>query len=196
MQRSISKEAIEDLPLEQFHGTIHIIETPEQMDAAVEVIRHEKILGCDTETKPSFKKGISHKVALLQLASETTAWLIRLNKVSPSNGLIEILENPDILKIGVALRDDLRALVKIRKFTPAGFVDLQDMAKQLGIEDFSLKKLAALALNIRISKRQRLSNWESPTLSEGQAHYAATDAWVALGIYKTLSEPINIDLKK
>lgn len=193
MQRSISKEAIEDLPLEQFHGTIHTIETKEQMDAAIEMIRQEKLLGCDTETKPSFKKGIAHKVALLQLASNSTAWLIRLNKVGLSEELIEILEDPSITKVGVALRDDLRALVRLRKFTPAGFVDLQEMAKQSGIEDFSLKKLAALALNIRISKRQRLSNWESPTLTEGQIHYAATDAWVALGIYKALCNPINIE---
>ncbi len=193
MQRSITKEAIEELPLEQFHGTIYIIETNLQMVAAVEMMRNEKILGIDTETKPSFKKGTSHKVALLQLSSETTAWLIRLNMVHLSDELIEIMENPAIVKIGLALRDDLRALLKLRKFTPAGFIDLQEMAKKVGIEDFSLKKLAALTLNIRISKRQRLSNWEAPVLTEGQAHYAATDAWVALEIYKALNNPVFIE---
>lgn len=100
--------------------------------------------------------------------------------------MISILENPNILKIGVALHDDLRALKKHKKFSPAGFIDLQDMARKVGVEDFSLKKLAALTLSIRISKRQRLSNWEAPELTEGQASYAATDAWVALGIYREL----------
>ena len=157
------------------------------------MIRHEKLLGIDTETKPSFKKGISHKVALLQLSSSSTAWLIRLNSVVLSDELIDIMEDPGIQKIGVALRDDLKALLRLRKFSPAGFIDLQDMAKKAGIEEFSLKKLAALTLNIRISKKQRLSNWEAPTLTEGQAHYAATDAWVALEIYKAMSNPVNIE---
>lgn len=186
MQHSISKEDIENLPLEQFNGKIYIIESQEQMQRAVEMIRHEKILGFDTETKPSFKKGVNHKVALLQLASDTTAWLFRLNKTGICDGLLEILENVEILKIGAALRDDVRALERIRPFNSAGFVELQEMAKKQGIEDFSLKKLAALTMGICISKRQRLSNWEQPTLTESQAHYAATDAWVALGIYKAL----------
>ncbi len=186
MERSISKEEIESLPLIQFQGTIHIIETPEQMSAAADMIRNEKIIGCDTETKPAFKKGVTHKVALLQLSTDTTAWLFRLNKITLSDDMISILENPNILKIGVALHDDLRALKKHKKFSPAGFIDLQDMARKVGVEDFSLKKLAALTLSIRISKRQRLSNWEAPELTEGQASYAATDAWVALGIYREL----------
>jgi ribonuclease D len=188
MERSISKEELENLPLIQFHGKIYIVETEEQMRAAAEMIGRETLLGCDTETKPAFKKGVTHNVALLQLSSDNIAWLFRLNKIKLSKEMIDILENPRILKTGVALHDDLRALQKHKSFTPAGFIDLQDMARKLGIEDFSLKKLAALTLNIRISKRQRLSNWEAPSLAEGQALYAATDAWVALGIYRQLKD--------
>lgn len=191
MQTSISKEAIEELPLDQFQGTIHLIETPEQLDAILPVLRMETILGFDTETKPAFKKGVLHKVALLQLSNDHTAWLIRLHKTGISIQLIGILEDPHILKVGLAVRDDLRGLQRMHKFSPRGFVELQDVAKVNGITDFSLKKLAGLVLNIRISKRQRLSNWEAGSLTESQAVYAATDAWVSLRIFQTLLRSID-----
>jgi len=186
MDSSISKEAIGELPLCQFSGIITVVENPEKVDEIVETLLHEKLLGFDTETKPSFKKGANHNVALLQLSTKSRAFLFRLNKTGLTASLVRLLSDPNILKIGVGIRDDLRGLNKLFKFKPGGFVELQDMVKSFGIDVFSLKALAALVLNVRVSKRQRLSNWEADILTEGQIDYAAIDAWIGLRIFEEL----------
>lgn len=203
MHNKITKEDIKELPLKQFEGTVNVVEDPKQVTHVVEKLRNEKIIGFDTETKPSFKKGVSHDIALLQLSTEEEAFLFRLNLTGFNGALTQLLSNPEIKKVGVGIRDDLRGLQQLNNFTPKGFIDIQELAPKYGIEVLSLKNLAGLLLGIRISKRQRLSNWEADALSEGQILYAATDAWVALKIYNKIkkmkpvaSSPVKADQKK
>lgn len=186
MDSSISKESIQELPLCQFDGIITVVEDPEKIDEIVANLSKEKVLGFDTETKPSFKKGESNSVSLLQISTSKTAYLFRLNKTGFTPSLVKLLANAKILKVGVGIRDDLRGLNKLAKFKPGGFVELQDMVKSFGIEVFSLKALAALILKVRVSKRQRLSNWEIDVMTDAQAEYAAIDAWIALQIFNEL----------
>ena len=188
MHTSITKEELEELPLVKFTGEIVVADRPEHFDIVAKELSKEKVIGFDTETKPSFKKGQRHEVALLQLATTDKAYLIRLNKTGLSGKLLALLSDPDIIKAGVGIRDDLRALRRLRDFEPAGFIEVQDMAQEAGLENISLKKLAALVMNVRISKRQRLSNWEADSLTESQMNYAATDAWAALLIYEGLKQ--------
>jgi ribonuclease D len=145
------------------------------------------VLGFDTETKPSFKKGRKNKVSLIQLADDKNAFLIRINKIGIPEKITEILSDPGIVKCGVAIHDDIKVLSGIRKFNPAGFVDLQPFVKNYGIDSSGLKKLAAIVLGFRISKRMQVTDWESDVLSEAQLVYAATDAWVCYQIYKKLT---------
>lgn len=186
MDSSISKESIQELPLCQFDGIITVVEDPEKIDKIVANLSKEKVLGFDTETKPSFKKGEGNSVSLLQISTSKTAYLFRLNKTGFTPSLVKLLANAKILKVGVGIRDDLRGLNKLAKFKPGGFVELQDMVKSFGIEVFSLKALAALILKVRVSKRQRLSNWEIDVMTDAQAEYAAIDAWIALQIFNEL----------
>ncbi|MCR5697623.1 MAG: 3'-5' exonuclease domain-containing protein 2 [Marinilabiliaceae bacterium] len=187
----LTNEELDKLPLSQFEGQIDVIDNAESLAKAVEEISQETRLGFDTETRPSFRRGMSYGVSLLQLSTATHAWLIRVNKVEISDELAALLENENITKTGVAIRDDIKALQKRRKFQPRGFVELQTIANQLHFEDFSLKKLAAHVLGIRISKRQRLSNWEADELALAQQHYAATDAWVSLLIYEGFEKGVT-----
>ena len=185
---SIDKEELAILPLIQFKGEIMLVESKEDYLSSIEYLARQKVLGFDTETRPAFKKGVVYEVALLQLATKDRAFLFRLNKIGLPNGLKNILENPDIVKIGVAIRDDIKGLQKLSNFKPAGFIELQDHVKDYGILDFSLKKLSAIVLGYRISKAQQVTNWEALELSEAQQIYAATDAWVSHRIYESLNQ--------
>ena len=185
-KKSITDEELAELPLAFFEGKIHLIEKVEQLTDALNYLKTQKILGFDTETRPSFKKGQNHQVALLQLSTADEAFLIRTNLIGLSPGLIRVLASPLILKIGAAIRDDIKILQRITAFKPGGFIELQEMVKLYGIENFSLKKLAAIVCGVRISKSQRLTNWEAPVLTEQQQIYAATDAWIAYHIYTGL----------
>jgi ribonuclease D len=187
-RKSITDEEVSELPLSFFEGKIHLIEKVEQMTDAVNYLKKQPILGFDTETRPTFKKGQNHQVALLQLSTEDEAFLIRTNLIGLSPGLIKVLASPSILKIGAAIRDDIKILQRIAPFKPGGFVELQELVKEFGIENFSLKKLAAIVTGVRISKSQRLSNWEAHILTEQQQIYAATDAWIAYHIYIGLTQ--------
>lgn len=186
MEKTISDEALSLLPLRQFEGHVTVVETHADVVAAVNDLRQHPVIGFDTETKPSFTKGELNKVALLQLSSIENAYLFRINKIGLHPALIELLQDVMVVKAGVAVRDDIKALRRIAHFEPSGFAELQNIAKELGYKDASLKKLAAILCKFRISKRQRLSNWELDVLSGGQIVYAATDAWVALLIYNRL----------
>ena len=188
---TISKEEIQDKPLIQFKGNIHIIDNPSQANIAISELNKQKYIGFDTETKPSFKKGKKNKVAILQLATESDAYLFRLHKYFPMD-VIDIMESKDIIKIGAAIKDDLSGLQKYHNFNPQGFLELQDFVKQYNIENNGLKKLTAIILDSRISKGQQTSNWENEILSESQQLYASTDAWICLKIYNTLtSDQVN-----
>lgn len=183
-KESITKEELTELPLKWFDGDVYVIDKPNQVDDVADYLSAQRVIGFDTETRPSFKKGVVNKVALLQFATPNDAFLIRVNKVGLPASLRKILASPNIIKPGVAIRDDIKGLQGIARFNPGGFVELQDYAKDLGIQNFSLKKLTAIVLGFRISKSQQLSNWEADHLTEAQQIYAATDAWTSLKIYQ------------
>ena len=187
LKKSITKEELRNLPLTSFEQEIIVIENRVQFEHYLPELYLENVLGFDTETRPSFKKGIKNKVSLLQLATQEKAYLFRLNKIGLPNELAKFMASPDHLKIGAAIRDDLKALKKLSPFEPAGFIELQDYVKNFGIENESVQKIAGIVLNIRISKSARLSNWEAAKLTQKQKKYAATDAWVCLESYNVLS---------
>jgi len=186
MKKSISNDELAELPLGSFEGLVRVIEHPEDLDSALEYLGCQSILGFDTETRPAFKKGQVYPVSLLQLSTSEQAFLFRINKIGLPIGLVKILASSQILKIGVAIRDDIKILQRIVPFKPSGFIELQDLVKDYGIENFSLKKLSAIILGFRISKSARLTNWDAPELTEQQLIYGATDAWVSCEIYKQL----------
>jgi len=188
IKNKITTEALSDLPLQHYTGEIVVVEDGTDMYKVIEAINGEKVLGFDTETRPSFKKGKANMVSLIQLSTSKSTFLIRTNKTGMCNELLELLSNQEIKKVGVGIRDDIRGLQKIKDFNPGGFIELQSMALEKGLKDFSLKKLAGILLDIRVSKRQRLSNWEADELTHAQMIYAATDSWVALKIFKKLNE--------
>lgn len=185
--KRISKETINDLPLGQFEGEIVLIDSMDQVkEAADELLRHN-LLGFDTETRPSFRKGTLYYVSLLQLATDDMAFLIRLNEIGMPGLIQEILEDSGIIKIGAAVLDDLRGLRKVSLgFQPQSFFDLNEELKKVGFENVGVRNLAGMVLNMRISKSEQVSNWEASELTAKQKLYAATDAWVCLEIYKKL----------
>lgn len=186
-QTTINNELIDNLPLKKFEGQIHLIENLPQFHSIKPLLKSCNEFGFDTETRPSFRKGKINKVALLQLATHEHAFIFRLNKIGVPGFLKFILEDSRITKIGVAIRDDLKAINRISTLRPDGFIDLQQYVTHFNIADKSLKKITAQVLGFRISKRFQTSNWEEETLSLQQLEYAATDAWVCLEIYKKLN---------
>jgi len=177
-----------------FNGKIIITsEENPHFDNAINFLKKQSIVGFDTETRPSFKKGVSNKTTLIQFATNDTAILIRLIQHQIPNALIPILENPNIFKVGVGCSQDIQQLQKLKKFSAQGFIDIQTIAKSKGIEVLSLRKLSEKLLNKKISKRQQLSNWESKELTEAQIRYAATDAYAALLIYQQLMYDLSSD---
>ncbi len=188
IQAKISNEESAALPALTFTGEIIIVDTPEQIEAACNDITRYPIIGFDTETRPSFKAGVSYKVALLQLSTPLKCYLFRLNKIPLDRAILSILERKDIIKLGADVLGDLRALRALRHFKENGFIDLQKIIGDYGIEEKSLRKMSALVLGYRISKAQRLSNWEAATFTPQQKIYAATDAWACIEIYNKLQK--------
>ena len=183
---TISNEQTAELPSARFDGHIVVVDREEQIEAVCQDLASQSIIGFDTETRPSFKAGITNKVALLQLSTHERCYLIRLCRTKLHNALLKILSNPKIIKIGADVAGDLRSLHALRHFNERGFIDLQQMVSAWGIEEKSLRKMAAIVLGHRVSKAQRLSNWEATTLTPQQQMYAATDAWVCISIYEKL----------
>ena len=176
------------LPAIEFKGEICIIDREEQIEEACRYLATQPVIGFDTETRPSFKAGVSYRVSLLQLASEERCYLFRLNRIPLAKPLLNLLENAKLPKIGADVAGDLRSLGQLRHFRAAGFIDLQQEVGAWGIEEKSLRKMSAIVLGKRVSKAQRLSNWESSTLTDKQQTYAATDAWVCIEIYRRLQQ--------
>lgn len=183
---SIENEEILKLPKVSYSGEIKIITSEEELNVWLPRLLRSSVIGFDTETKPSFKKGQSNNVALLQLATSELALIIRIAPTGIPKLLIQVFQDPKVLKIGAAIRDDIKSLQKVKQFTPQGFIDLQNFAAEKGIENKSVRKLAAIVLNVRVSKSQQLSNWESETLTEAQLQYAAIDAWICGEIFKKM----------
>ncbi|NLI71436.1 MAG: 3'-5' exonuclease domain-containing protein 2 [Bacteroidales bacterium] len=182
-QPKISKKEVNQLPIEEFSGKIQLIDSLDKLDNALKIINRQSIVGLDTETRPSFKRGIVYKVSLLQVATLNECFLFRLNKIGFPEKLSNFLSNEKITKVGLALRDDLNGLFKQQNFKPKGFVDIQNEAKNYGILELSLQKIYAIIFGKKISKSQRLTNWENNKLTPQQQVYAATDAWATLRIY-------------
>lgn len=190
--KRLEKEAINELPIIRFKGPIHLANDLESCKKLVQTLYNEKVLGFDIECKPNFKKGPNNPPALLQLSTAEQAYLFRLHPIMKLDGLIEILENPAIVKTGVALKDDLNNLQKIQTFEPSGFEDIAKIAQTLKIEQTGLRNLTAIFFKHRLSKSAQLSNWEKQPLSPAQINYAATDAWISRQLYMIMKERLEL----
>lgn len=173
-------------PFISFSGKIHYIQNDRELEAVMSELSSITAFGFDTETRPAFTKGEVHQVALLQLATETDAYVVRLHRISQFAVFKRIFENPHVLKVGLAIRDDLKALQKRFQFTPENFVELQTLAKEKGLQNFGLKGMTEEVLGATITKGPKTTNWEASELTDRQILYAATDAWIGLTLYKKL----------
>ncbi|MCZ6671711.1 MAG: 3'-5' exonuclease domain-containing protein 2 [Verrucomicrobia bacterium] len=185
---TITREEINELPLVKFGGTIHVIDKNHQVDATIERLLQEPVLGFDTETKPSFKKGVSHPPALIQFATESESWLFRINGRGIHKSILNLLQDEHTKKVGVALHDDIKHLQAVKKFKASGFLDLAAIASDLGILKRGLRNMTGIMLGARLSKSAQLTNWAQSTLTSNQLTYAATDAWVSLKLYQRFKE--------
>ena len=183
---TIDNDSVAALEAARFGGRIVIVDKMEDVEVAYNDLKSHTMIGFDTETRPSFRAGVSYKVGLLQLSTPDTCYLIRLSHIRLDNRILKILGSRQILKVGADVSGDIRALHALRNFNADGFVDLQVEASRWGIEEKSLRKLSAIVLNKRVSKAQRLSNWEAESLTPQQQEYAATDAWICPEILKEL----------
>lgn len=186
LRNKLEKEEIKDMPQVSFSGRIITIYTEGEAERAVDFLLSQPILGIDTETRPSFQKGKIHKVGLVQISTHDACFLFRLNFFGLTPALIRLLEDTNVPKVGLSLKDDIASLKKRKDFKPGNYIELQEYVKQFGIKDMSLQKLYANLFGMRISKTQRLSNWEANILSDAQNRYAATDAWACIQIYEEL----------
>lgn len=182
----ISKDQLDALPVAKFQGQVRIIDTRANIKAAISELMQADALGIDTETKPCFIPGKRNQVSLLQISTDEVCYLFRLNKIGMPEELIELLEDPNILKVGLSLKDDKTTLRRLADFEPKGFVELQSLCPGYGIRDASLQKIYGIIFSEYMSKGQRMSNWEATNLSPAQQHYAALDAWACLRIYREL----------
>jgi ribonuclease D len=188
IERTINKEDIKDMPKASFSGRIIVAQTEAEAEKAVAYLRTLPVLGIDSETRPSFKKGQLHKVALLQVSGEECCFLFRLNMIGLPRCVVSLLEDERIVKVGLSLKDDFMMLRKRAAVKERSVVELQEYVRQFGIRDMSLQKIYAILFREKISKTQQLTNWESDVLTDAQKLYAATDAWSCLNIYKLLKE--------
>lgn len=195
-REKLSRDDINALPLFHYEGRINLARSAEDVEEAVARLSRESVLGFDTETPPSFRKGKSYSPTLVQLAGANEVWLFHLKWQPLGTGLISLFENPDIIKTGVAVHDDMRFLAKITPFTPQAVVDLSEIARRNRVENRGLRGLAAAFLQLRISKGEQCSNWGNSELSPRQIRYAATDAWASRAVYLSMVEAgldFNVD---
>ncbi|MFT5823398.1 MAG: ribonuclease D [Crocinitomix sp.] len=185
---NITKDAINELPLDRYEGEIVLVDKVEQVKSAFLEISEHQFVGFDTETKPVFVKGQFNDVALVQIGIPNKVFLIRINLTGITEEIIAFFENSAIKKLGVGLRDDIIFLQRISPFEAGGFVELNEIVKEIEIEANGLRKLTAIILGFRISKNSQVSNWEAIELKPKQQRYAATDAWVCLEMYNKLTE--------
>lgn len=185
---SIPKTALSEFETEAFPGQITVIDTVEALDGALAELSQSGMVGFDTETKPTFRKGRGNPVALMQISTSTHCFLIRLNKIGFPDALKDFLEDENVTKIGLSLKDDFFVMHRSGSFEPKGFIDLQPFVRNFNIIDCSLQRIYAIIFEKRISKSQRLSNWEAPALTHSQQAYAALDAWACLKIYHYLTQ--------
>ncbi|MFV0397653.1 MAG: 3'-5' exonuclease [Bacteroidales bacterium] len=186
MKTTITKEEIAQLPVVLFEGRIITLDSMSDLESAVAYLSAQPMIGIDTETRPAFKKGVVYNVSLLQISTLDTCFLFRLNRIGFPSSLIDLFESKSVKKIGLSLQDDFGKLKKMGSFKEQSVVELQQFVKKYQIEDISLQKVYALLFDQKISKSQRLTNWDTDVLTEQQKRYAATDAWACLRIYNEL----------
>lgn len=191
--QQITKEEVNLLPVQKYEGKVVLITQKSQLLQAIEEIQQHAVVGFDTETKPSFRKGVWYYISLLQIATRHKVFLVRLNHTGFTQELSDLFANPNVQKVGISIRDDLKNLKKLADkyqlpFVPENILELNNIAQELGIQHAGVRNLTAIFLQFRVSKAQQTSNWENPQLTEKQIRYAATDAWVCLEIYNRLSD--------
>ena len=191
IQNKVDKKAISNFPRASFDGRIIVVVSPSEAERAVDYLLAQPVLGFDTETRPSFKKGVHHKCSLLQVSTENCCFLFRLNHIGLCPAIKRLLSDNRVTKVGLAWKNDALGLHQLGDFEMGEFVDLQDMARQIGIEDQSLAKLYANVFGERISKREQLTNWERDVLEESQKRYAATDAWACVRLYHEFKQMLE-----
>ncbi len=187
-RRELSKDAINALPIVAYEGPVLLVEDGEDPEEALRLLRGEPVIGFDTEARPCFEKGRASRTSLVQLAGTGVVVLVRLLTTSPTEHLVALLEDPEVIKVGVGIREDMRLLGQKDAFRPAGLFDLGDAARSLGLKTQGLRSLAANLMDVRISKGAQCSNWEKPELTPGQIRYAATDAWIGRELFFRLQE--------
>ena len=190
--KRLEKEAINELPLIRFQGSIKLAEDTKSFQRLAAKLSKQRVLGFDIECKPNFKKGPNSPPALIQLATSDQAFIFRLYPVMKLGPLVQILENPNIIKTGVAIKDDIHNLQKIESFTAGGFEDLAKLAQSLKIEQTGLRNLTAIFFKQRLSKSAQLSNWQKRPLSPSQINYAATDAWISRELYLIMKARLDL----
>ncbi len=188
MKIAIEKTQIQQMPQVMFPGDIHVIDSIYHVNEAVRVLEHCPLVGFDTETRPSFRKGGVHKTALIQISTPDECFLFRTCKIGLPEVLAQYLANPDCQKVGLSLHDDFKIMSKWGNIKPAGFIDLQDIVGEYCITDISLQKIYAILFGEKVAKGQQLTNWEAPELTPAQQNYGAVDAWACLKIYNYLSQ--------
>jgi len=179
----VDKTMITHLKRVEFYGKIHVVTSADEAERAVDFLLSQPLLGFDTETRPAFVKGVNYKCSLLQVSTRTDSFLFRLNTIGLCPAVVRLLGDEEVTKVGLAWNNDILSLKRLGSFKPGRFIDLQDMVRELGIEDQSLVKIYANLFGERISKAERLSNWERGELKESQQLYAAIDAWACVRIY-------------
>ena len=181
--QSISKEALSILPIRRYEGRVSLVETAQALAEAREDIRQERVIGFDTETRPSFRKGEVHLPALAQVATARAVYLFQLSRIEVFPALVELLAKPELVKTGVSLAYDLKQLKQLFPFTVLNVVDLGVVARRRGLDQTGVRNLAGMFLGFRVPKGSRTSNWAAPQLSAAQILYAATDAWACRELY-------------
>ena len=184
----IAKDLVHWLPITQFDGEVFVIDHPEQVASAVAYLKKQKIVGVDTESRPSFKRGVHYPTALLQIATEERCYLFRLTAIGLPEEVAQLFSDNNIIKVGLAFKDDLNGLKRLHDFKPRNCIDLQSIVGRYGILELGLQKIFAICFSKKISKSQQLTNWENAVLTPEQARYASTDAWATLLIYKELMQ--------
>ena len=183
------------MPLAAFEGEVIVVDQPEMVGEAIAYLSAQRVVGVDTEARPSFTRGTHYPTALVQIATRERCYLFRLTHIGMPAELAEFFANPAVCKVGLAFRDDINGLRRRRNFTPANCIDVQSMVEKYGILDLGLQKIFAICFGRKISKTQQLTNWENSHLTPEQARYASTDAWATLLIYEDLlqHEPLPFD---
>ena len=182
-RRTIPHDELMRLPVVRYHGPIRSVANATDLHRALNEIRSERVIGFDTETRPTFRKGQLHAPSLVQIATSHAVHLFQLSRLDCSQTLAEVFSNAQIIKAGIALARDFSELQKLFPFTPANVVDLGEIAKRRGVEQTGLRNLAGLFLAGRITKGPQTSNWARANLSPSQVCYAATDAWACRELY-------------